>query len=103
MASSYPAGPAVDHRTSTPVARAVDGRTPHARGVRGQEPPTGLPIGGAHVKLGLVLPIAPEDGDAATWADIEALARLAEDGGADSLWLADHFFYRPPETPARQI
>jgi FMNH2-dependent dimethyl sulfone monooxygenase len=55
------------------------------------------------VKLGLVLPIAPEDGDAATWADIEALARLAEDGGADSLWLADHFFYRPPEAPARQI
>ena len=26
---------------------------------------------------------------------IVALARQAEDGGADSLWVCDHFFYRP--------
>jgi alkanesulfonate monooxygenase SsuD/methylene tetrahydromethanopterin reductase-like flavin-dependent oxidoreductase (luciferase family) len=47
------------------------------------------------VKVGLMLPQAPEDGDGATWDEIVALARLAEDRGADSLWVADHFLYRP--------
>jgi len=46
------------------------------------------------MKVGLLLPQAGEDGDGGTWRDIADLARLAEDGGIDSLWLCDHFFYR---------
>jgi probable F420-dependent oxidoreductase len=48
------------------------------------------------MKVGLVLPQAVEDGGA-SWADILALARQAESGGADSLWLSDHFFFRTPD------
>jgi alkanesulfonate monooxygenase SsuD/methylene tetrahydromethanopterin reductase-like flavin-dependent oxidoreductase (luciferase family) len=46
------------------------------------------------MKVGLILPQAAADGDGGTWRDIADLARLAEDGGIDSLWLTDHFFYR---------
>jgi alkanesulfonate monooxygenase SsuD/methylene tetrahydromethanopterin reductase-like flavin-dependent oxidoreductase (luciferase family) len=46
------------------------------------------------MKVGLSLPQAAEYGDAGSWADIARLARLAEEGGADSLWVADHFLYR---------
>ena len=42
-----------------------------------------------------MLPQAPEDGAGATWREIRAMARLAEDGGADSVWVCDHFLYRP--------
>jgi alkanesulfonate monooxygenase SsuD/methylene tetrahydromethanopterin reductase-like flavin-dependent oxidoreductase (luciferase family) len=45
------------------------------------------------MKIGLLLPQAADDGTE-TWTDIAALARQAEDGGADSLWLSDHFFHR---------
>ena len=45
------------------------------------------------MKIGLLLPQAAVDG-AGTWTEIAALARRAEDGGADSLWLIDHFFHR---------
>jgi alkanesulfonate monooxygenase SsuD/methylene tetrahydromethanopterin reductase-like flavin-dependent oxidoreductase (luciferase family) len=47
------------------------------------------------MKVGLVLAQAPEDGAGGTWREIREMARLAEDGGADSVWLSDHFFYRP--------
>ena len=43
-----------------------------------------------------MLPQAPEDG-AGTWAEIRALADQAETGGADSLWVSDHFLYRPAD------
>jgi alkanesulfonate monooxygenase SsuD/methylene tetrahydromethanopterin reductase-like flavin-dependent oxidoreductase (luciferase family) len=46
------------------------------------------------MKVGLCLPQAPVDGGG-TWAKILALARQAEDGGADSLWVCDHFLNRP--------
>jgi alkanesulfonate monooxygenase SsuD/methylene tetrahydromethanopterin reductase-like flavin-dependent oxidoreductase (luciferase family) len=46
------------------------------------------------VKVGLMLPQAPEDG-AGTWREIRALAQQAEAGGTDSLWVSDHFLYRP--------
>jgi probable F420-dependent oxidoreductase len=46
------------------------------------------------MKVGLSLPQAGEDGEGATWPQIAALARQAEAGGIDSLWLCDHFFYR---------
>ena len=48
------------------------------------------------MKVGLVLPQAPEDGDGASWSEIAHLARLAEDAGADSLWVCDHFLDRAP-------
>jgi alkanesulfonate monooxygenase SsuD/methylene tetrahydromethanopterin reductase-like flavin-dependent oxidoreductase (luciferase family) len=47
------------------------------------------------VKVGLSLPqSADRGGEGGTWAQIGRLARLADEGGADSLWVADHFFYR---------
>jgi alkanesulfonate monooxygenase SsuD/methylene tetrahydromethanopterin reductase-like flavin-dependent oxidoreductase (luciferase family) len=46
------------------------------------------------MKVGLSLPQAADYGDGASWAGIARLARMAEDGGADSLWVADHFLFR---------
>src|SRR5687767_8994111 len=51
------------------------------------------------MKIGLVLPQAPEDGMGGTWTEISSLARQAEAGGIDSLWACDHFLYRPPDEP----
>ena len=45
-----------------------------------------------------MLPQAPEDG-AGTWLEIRALAEQAEAGGADSLWVSDHFVFRPADRP----
>jgi len=44
------------------------------------------------IKVGLLLPIAEETMAGATprWADLKAIARLAEAGGFDSLWVPDH-------------
>jgi alkanesulfonate monooxygenase SsuD/methylene tetrahydromethanopterin reductase-like flavin-dependent oxidoreductase (luciferase family) len=50
------------------------------------------------MKVGLSLPQAADYGDAGSWAELGALARLAEEGGADSLWVADHFLYRDGAT-----
>ena len=46
-----------------------------------------------------MLPQSASDGTGGTWPEILALARQAEDGGADSLWLSDHFFYRDDAAP----
>ena len=51
------------------------------------------------MKIGLVLAQAAKDGAGAHWNQIEAIARRAEDGGLDSLWLSDHFFYRATDAP----
>lgn len=51
------------------------------------------------MKIGLMLPQSATDGDGGSWAEIAALARQAEDGGADSVWLSDHFFYRADDAP----
>ena len=49
----------------------------------------------AGMKVGLSLPQAADRGaEGGSWAQIGRLARLADEGGADSLWVADHFFYR---------
>ena len=47
------------------------------------------------MKVGLCLSQSPEDGAGGTWQEILGMARLAEAGGADSIWLSDHFFHRP--------
>jgi alkanesulfonate monooxygenase SsuD/methylene tetrahydromethanopterin reductase-like flavin-dependent oxidoreductase (luciferase family) len=49
------------------------------------------------MRVGLSLPQAPHDGDAATWTGILGLATQAEAGGADSLWVCDHFLDRPAD------
>jgi alkanesulfonate monooxygenase SsuD/methylene tetrahydromethanopterin reductase-like flavin-dependent oxidoreductase (luciferase family) len=49
------------------------------------------------MKIGLMLPQSRTDGAGSTWAEILQLARQAEDAGADSLWVSDHFFYRGPD------
>jgi alkanesulfonate monooxygenase SsuD/methylene tetrahydromethanopterin reductase-like flavin-dependent oxidoreductase (luciferase family) len=48
------------------------------------------------MKVGLSLPQNERDG-AAGWPEIRELAELARAGGADSLWVADHFFHRGPD------
>jgi len=47
------------------------------------------------MRVGFCLAQAPSDGAGGTWREIREMARLAEDGGADSLWVSDHFIYRP--------
>jgi alkanesulfonate monooxygenase SsuD/methylene tetrahydromethanopterin reductase-like flavin-dependent oxidoreductase (luciferase family) len=49
------------------------------------------------MKVGIVLPQAAEDGGGGTWTEVAALARQAEAGGIDSLWVCDHFFHMPDD------
>lgn len=52
------------------------------------------------MKVGIVLPAGDTDGPnrtTPTWADIVSVAHAAEDGGLDSVWVADHLFYRDPD------
>ncbi|HUP54607.1 MAG TPA: LLM class flavin-dependent oxidoreductase [Methylomirabilota bacterium] len=48
------------------------------------------------MKVGVVLPIAQEDGTSAppSYAEIRAVAAAAEDGGLDSVWVFDHLLFR---------
>jgi len=48
------------------------------------------------MKVGITLPIGDTDGPSGspTFQDVAAVARAAEDFGLDSVWLADHYFYR---------
>jgi len=50
------------------------------------------------VKVGILLPQTVGEGGG-TWREILALARQAEAGGIDSLWVCDHVLYRPPDGP----
>ena len=43
-----------------------------------------------------MLPLG-ETQDVGSWARIRELAEAAEAHGLDSLWVADHFFYKPPD------
>jgi alkanesulfonate monooxygenase SsuD/methylene tetrahydromethanopterin reductase-like flavin-dependent oxidoreductase (luciferase family) len=46
------------------------------------------------MKIGMTLPQRRDDGQGTPWEDLRELAWLAEAGGADSLWVADHYLYR---------
>jgi alkanesulfonate monooxygenase SsuD/methylene tetrahydromethanopterin reductase-like flavin-dependent oxidoreductase (luciferase family) len=48
------------------------------------------------MKVGVVLPIAQEDGESAppTYPEIRTVARAAEDAGLDSIWVYDHLLFR---------
>jgi probable F420-dependent oxidoreductase len=49
------------------------------------------------MQIGVVLPMNEADGPGAgAWATIRHLARFAEAGGIDSLWVYDHFIFRMP-------
>jgi luciferase-type oxidoreductase len=48
------------------------------------------------VKVGIMLPLG-ETEDVGSWTRIRELAEVTEAQGLDSLWVADHFFYKPPE------
>jgi probable F420-dependent oxidoreductase len=49
------------------------------------------------VKIGVVLPAAEGDGQDGMpgWATVRSFALAAEARGLDSVWMYDHFFYRP--------
>jgi alkanesulfonate monooxygenase SsuD/methylene tetrahydromethanopterin reductase-like flavin-dependent oxidoreductase (luciferase family) len=49
------------------------------------------------MKVGIALPQSDDEGTGGTWTEILSLARQAEDGGVDSLWVSDHFFFRPKD------
>ena len=50
------------------------------------------------LKVGLILPDTEREmgGATASWGDLAAMARMAEDLGFDSIWNADHLIYRFP-------
>jgi alkanesulfonate monooxygenase SsuD/methylene tetrahydromethanopterin reductase-like flavin-dependent oxidoreductase (luciferase family) len=52
------------------------------------------------MKIGAMLPLGAgdgPDGGMPSWKDVRAVAEAAEQGGLDSVWIADHFLYRDPE------
>jgi probable F420-dependent oxidoreductase len=51
------------------------------------------------MKVGIVLPQGSQEGAGGSWAEIADLARHAEAGGVDSLWVYDHFLYRAEGKP----
>jgi alkanesulfonate monooxygenase SsuD/methylene tetrahydromethanopterin reductase-like flavin-dependent oxidoreductase (luciferase family) len=53
------------------------------------------------MKIGVILPAAEGDGDSETpgWPVIRSFARAAEARGLDSVWMYDHFFYKPATGP----
>jgi alkanesulfonate monooxygenase SsuD/methylene tetrahydromethanopterin reductase-like flavin-dependent oxidoreductase (luciferase family) len=53
------------------------------------------------VKVGLMLPMHEGDGGIASWPTLRELALTAEAQGLDSIWVADHLLYQPPEGEAR--
>ncbi|GAA1160321.1 LLM class flavin-dependent oxidoreductase [Kribbella jejuensis] len=52
------------------------------------------------MKIGVMLPLGAGDGPGGGtpgWKDVRAVAEAAEQGGLDSVWIADHFLYRDPD------
>ncbi|HEY3560344.1 MAG TPA: LLM class flavin-dependent oxidoreductase [Kribbella sp.] len=49
------------------------------------------------MKIGVMLPLGAgdgPDGGMPSWNDVRAVAEAADQGGLDSVWIADHFLYR---------
>jgi len=53
------------------------------------------------VKIGVIVPAAASDasGGRPSWPAIRSFAQSAEAHGLDSVWMYDHFFYKPSEGP----
>jgi probable F420-dependent oxidoreductase len=52
------------------------------------------------MKIGVMLPVGDGEGPggrAPEWAQVREVALAAERAGLDSVWLADHYFYRAPD------
>jgi alkanesulfonate monooxygenase SsuD/methylene tetrahydromethanopterin reductase-like flavin-dependent oxidoreductase (luciferase family) len=51
------------------------------------------------LKIGIMLPETEREmaGGTARWSDLMTMAKLTEDAGFDSLWVADHLLFRFPE------
>lgn len=50
------------------------------------------------MKIGVMLPLRPpNDTTTTTWPNVRAMAELADQGGLDSVWFADHFLHRGPD------
>jgi len=60
---------------------------------------------GRHMKLGWLMALDEGgfDGRTPRYADVQAAARAAERIGLDSFWVADHFFYQPPEPGVERV
>jgi probable F420-dependent oxidoreductase len=54
------------------------------------------------VKVGIMLPLGETD-DVGDWPRIRELAEAAESEGLDSLWVADHFFYKAPDADPKGL
>lgn len=53
------------------------------------------------MKIGIMLPMHEGDGGIARWSTLSELAQATEAQGLDSVWLADHLLYQPPEGEAK--
>jgi alkanesulfonate monooxygenase SsuD/methylene tetrahydromethanopterin reductase-like flavin-dependent oxidoreductase (luciferase family) len=51
------------------------------------------------MKVGLVAPIMDEGVGVPSWTRLLDIARRAEDGGIDALWVIDHLIFRYPDRP----
>ena len=53
------------------------------------------------LKIGLFLPLIEDhdQGGVTSWSDLMAMAKLAEDAGFDSIWVADHTLFRFDDIP----
>jgi alkanesulfonate monooxygenase SsuD/methylene tetrahydromethanopterin reductase-like flavin-dependent oxidoreductase (luciferase family) len=53
------------------------------------------------LKIGIVLPLYedPETGRPHRWAELRAMARIAEDLGFDTVWVPDELLWRVPDWP----
>jgi probable F420-dependent oxidoreductase len=51
------------------------------------------------MKIGVVLPISEQNGATPGYGAVRSYARLAEQGGLDSVWVFDHLLFRRPDDP----
>lgn len=55
------------------------------------------------LRVGLMMPIGEGDDGVASWEELRAMAQLADEGGLDTLWSADHLIIRFDDEPTRGI
>jgi alkanesulfonate monooxygenase SsuD/methylene tetrahydromethanopterin reductase-like flavin-dependent oxidoreductase (luciferase family) len=63
------------------------------------QPATQRPTSAQRVKIGWVCDLneASLEGRTPRYREVQQMAQEAEQAGLDSFWVADHFFYQPPE------
>ncbi len=65
----------------------------------------GPPTTGRRVKLGWLMGLDENgyEGRTPRYREVQAMAQEAERIGLDSFWVADHFFYQPPQEGAERV